>query len=285
MMDHKIQKQSREKPSSEVGVRRRDLRRRSVRSIVDLVERDSRLWRLPPSAALIIAAIPILIVLGMVATVPFPDFFVWITAEDSLLEWLQFLLLLAASLIFAWSGFLLLRSHRGKIGFLFLLVALGAFFVAGEEIAWGQRIFGWSTPESLEAVNSQQETTLHNISSAHPIFVYSMMLVGLYGVLMPIFASIWWNKKQESILHRLLIPPLCLVPAFFMPFGYRFSRLALGVDALFPKLIFVITKFSEVTEVCLYFALLVFAWLNLHSIQWRGPSRARQFNSENNRNQ
>jgi len=263
-----------EKSNTEMGVQPMNVLTRSFRKIVNVFEQDSRLWGLTVSTALILAVVPILVVLGMVATIPHPDLFVWLTAEDSLLEWSQFVLIFTSSLIFAWSGFLLFQNHLGKIGSLYLIVALATFFVAGEEIAWGQRIFGWGTPEALEAVNSQHETTLHNISSAHSIFVYGMMLVAFYGVLMPILASLWWNQKRESFLERLLIPPLCLIPAFLMPFGYRFSRLALGVDTLFPKFIFVITKFSEVTELCLYFAVMVFAWLNLRQIRQTIPGEA-----------
>ena len=32
-----------------------------------------------------------------------------------------------------------------------------------EELAWGQVIFGWKTPEALRELNAQNETTLHNI--------------------------------------------------------------------------------------------------------------------------
>lgn len=253
---------------------------RLIQNAMDTFERDDQLWGLTRSAALIIAIIPIVVVLAMIAAVPFPNLYVWLTAEDSLLEWTQFVLVFAASLLFAWSGLLLFQNHERKVALLFFLVALGTFFVAGEEIAWGQRIFGWATPESLETINSQHETTLHNISSAHEIFVYGTMLVGFYGVIIPILSSIVWKKRPDSFAIRLLIPPLCLVPAFFMPFGYRFSRLALGVDALFPKLIFAITKFSEVTEVCFYFALLIFAWLNLRHIQVSLPFREKQLISQ-----
>lgn len=234
-----------------------------------ILDGDTRSWGLTSRTALIIAAIPVIIVLGMAALVKVPSVFVWLTAEDSVIEWLQFLLLLTASLIFARSAFLLLQSRELKLGIFCLLIAIGIFFVAGEEIAWGQRIFGWGTPEALEAVNSQHETTLHNISSAHSLFVYGMMLVGLYGAVVPILRSIWQTDGQRSLMGHLLIPPLCLVPAFFMPFGYRFSRLFLGVDALAPRLIFAITKFSEVTELCLYFGIMVFAWLLLRYFQQR----------------
>lgn len=45
----------------------------------------------------------------------------------------------------------------------YLLLAVLFFFVTGEEISWGQRIFGWSTPEWMEESNVQGETTIHNL--------------------------------------------------------------------------------------------------------------------------
>ena len=251
-----------------------------VRRGVDIFERDSLLWGLSLREALIFAVVPFLIMLGMIAIVPVPDLFVWITAENSVMEWLQFLLILASSLIFARLSLRLFQGRQARIAALCLLIALGTFFVAGGEIAWGQHIFGWSTPEELEAVNAQQETTLHNISSAHAIFVYAVMLAGFYGTLMPILKAFWWGKKKQSLLSSLLVPALCLVPAFFMPFGYRFSRLVLGVDDWFPHLIFPITKFSEVTELCLYFGVLAFAWLNLRQLQPAAPSGVSQLVSK-----
>lgn len=46
----------------------------------------------------------------------------------------------------------------------FLGFALIAFFGAGEEISWGQRIFNIQTPEALNQVNAQGELTVHNIA-------------------------------------------------------------------------------------------------------------------------
>jgi hypothetical protein len=255
--------------------------RRLFQIAAELFEQDSQDWGLGLREALVIAAVPILIVLGMAALVRLPDLFVWITAEDSLIEWLQFVLIFTSSVIFALLSIRLFQRRQVGAGILCLLIALGTFFVAGEEIAWGQHVFGWSTPEALEKVNVQDETTLHNISSVHPIFVYGVMLAGLYGTLAPIVKAVWFKRKQSSLLVSLLIPPLCLVPAFSMPFAYRFSRLALGVDALFPALIFPITKFSEVTELCLYFAVMVFAWLNLRRLPVTVPARIGQLVSEN----
>lgn len=240
-----------------------------IQTVRDRFENDSHGWGLSTINALTIAVVPILIMTVMVAMIPLSNLFVWITAENSLLEWLQFLLVFGSSLIFARLSLFAFKSSRPYMGALWLLIALATFFVAGEEIAWGQQIFNWKTPDALAAVNVQQETTLHNISTAHTVFVYAAMLGGLYGTVMPFFGSLRSNKQLPSGLRNLLIPPLCLVPAFFMPFAYRFSRLFLGVDHLLPRFLFHVTKFSEVTELCLYFGLMVFAWLNLrqsHSI-------------------
>lgn len=229
-------------------------------------EQDSRAWGLTLRQALVIAAIPVIIVLVMTATVPFSELFVWLIDEDSLVEWLQFLLLLAAAILFAQLSIRLLRHRRRSVGLLYLLVALSTFFVAGEEIAWGQTFFGWTTPDALEAINYQNETTIHNISGLHQPFIYAVMLGGLYGAVVPLLASAFWNERSYSMLRRLLVPPLSLIPAFFMPFGYRSFRLVFEPESWYPHLVFHITEFSEVTELCLYFGLLLFAWFNLRFV-------------------
>lgn len=45
----------------------------------------------------------------------------------------------------------------------FLFAGLVMAFVAGEEISWGQRIFGFETPDLFETANYQGEANLHNL--------------------------------------------------------------------------------------------------------------------------
>jgi hypothetical protein len=45
------------------------------------------------------------------------------------------------------------------------MVTLGAFYMAGEEVSWGQWLFHWQTPEAFAAINDQNETNLHNTSA------------------------------------------------------------------------------------------------------------------------
>ena len=56
-------------------------------------------------------------------------------------------------------------SVRRMLAFASLAILLAV--CCGEEISWGQRIFGWRTPEFFSNHNAQNETNLHNIQAVH----------------------------------------------------------------------------------------------------------------------
>ena len=66
----------------------------------------------------------------------------------------------------------------------------------GEELSWGQRIFGWSTPSFLAEVNSQSEINLHNINTqlAQNILYFGgwLLLIG--------FA--FWRESLARLLRK-----------------------------------------------------------------------------------
>ena len=90
-----------------------------------------------------------------------PRRYEWLAVEDSWVENLTAVwLLLAGFLLFtvAWTE----RSsvRRG----VYVLGGLALLFGAGEEISWGQRIFGLATPDFLLDLNAQRELNVHNIN-------------------------------------------------------------------------------------------------------------------------
>jgi hypothetical protein len=231
---------------------------------------DAEAWGLSPRRALMIAAVPVLATLAISATVPYPGFFKRTIEEDRLVEWLQFGLLLVAGPFFLLVGVRLIRAGRTRFGVLYLAIAIGVFFVAGEEISWGQRILGLHTPEDLAAVNSQREISVHNIYSLHAAFIHAVMLGGAYGTIAPLVKlATSAGPRRSAGLGQLFVPPLCLVPAFLVPFGYRFWRLVFRPDVYSSPgyRAYVITKFSEVGELCFYFALLILAWLTWRRVR------------------
>ena len=97
------------------------------------------------------------------------DAVIWLGEEDGFSEATGAAAFLISSFLLI-AAFIVSKGRGNDFGFLktnrnvfFLLLAIPLFFAGGEEISWGQRIFGWSTPESLKEINAQDETTLHNL--------------------------------------------------------------------------------------------------------------------------
>ncbi|QGX99519.1 hypothetical protein EI983_15080 [Roseovarius faecimaris] len=121
-----------------------------------------------PSALEIDRMILALIVFVLVLTVGIylvsPTYFALsYAAEDRLVEYGTAVSLFVACLILLRNGMRLRgRATKLAVGLTFFY-AFMFFFGAGEEISWGQRIFGWETSEAMKQINRQDETTIHNI--------------------------------------------------------------------------------------------------------------------------
>jgi hypothetical protein len=66
------------------------------------------------------------------------------------------------------AGIAVLWNHRQRlpwwlVGWLLGWV-LACIYFAGEEASWGQHYLRWATPETLQSLNDQNETNLHNVS-------------------------------------------------------------------------------------------------------------------------
>jgi len=136
--------------------------------------------------------------------------------EDELLQNLQAVLLFAAAFMFAGSAFRAGKADVGKLETAALaLLALVAFFVAGEEVSWGQRIFGFQTPESLKAINTQQEFTVHNLAGLQRVRHWALIAFGLIGGLASI-PRIRLRARQTAEWIAHLLPERSYVSAFAM---------------------------------------------------------------------
>ncbi|MAH05618.1 MAG: hypothetical protein CL561_08665 [Alphaproteobacteria bacterium] len=85
--------------------------------------------------------------------------------ENGFLE-ITHTLIIFIALIFA--GLSIAPTFKIGTAFLKFWIAcafLGCLYITGEEISWGQHIFGWSAGENWAQINDQQETNLHNTSS------------------------------------------------------------------------------------------------------------------------
>ena len=76
-----------------------------------------------------------------------------------------------------------------------LLVILGCVYFAGEDLSWGQHLIGWDTPEEIKAINDQEETNIHNISSWFD--QKPRLLLELWIIIGGIFIAGWRKWKGE----------------------------------------------------------------------------------------
>jgi hypothetical protein len=220
------------------------------------VVEDAAAWGIPAVVARLLIIGPLVAVVALVLTVPHPRLYHFLIEEDQVIEWAQFAAILAAAGVFAVAARRTQQAGRRGLTVLFLLVAVGAFVVAGEEISWGQRVLGLATPPPLAEVNHQGETNIHNINGVQRVFNIGELLVGLYGFAVPL---LWAGRAARDRLRLdrlrldpLLIPPLCLGTLFFLPFAYRAFR------AIFlPEAGERITEFGELPELTLYVGILI----------------------------
>ena len=98
------------------------------------------------------------------------SFFDRLFVEDGPMEWLTCIVFAGAGIVFFRAQIVirgLANQKSAWLGWFICGLALASIFVAGEEISWGQRLFGWSTPDVIESYNTQSETNLHNIFSSY----------------------------------------------------------------------------------------------------------------------
>jgi energy-coupling factor transporter transmembrane protein EcfT len=108
----------------------------------------------------IVSACVLVVVLDAAATERLAD-------EDGPIEYLAALGFLVASAAFLLAGLRWRRDPGVPRLVVVAVLGLAAVFLlgAGEEVSWGQRLFGVETPESVAAINAQGELTLHNLTA------------------------------------------------------------------------------------------------------------------------
>ena len=160
---------------------------------------------------LVLLAAGLLLVFGAVVSHTHPEFFAkGLTREDGFTEWLT-VVFLVISMFWAGSRVWLLKGKRGAllIGF-YSFVTLALFFVSGEEISWGQRIFGIESSEFFVENNAQGETNLHNLMIGDAkvnkvIFSRGIALFFLLylAVVVPLY---YRNDRVRGLLTRIGVP-------------------------------------------------------------------------------
>ena len=164
----------------------------------------------------------LIIIYGFIYILPFGiDFigiswFDWLKSEDGPLEWVQFIEFALSSLI---SFLIYLKTNNKRLinSLIWLIIGVSCFFIALEEISWGERIFGYSI-ESLAKLSIQGETNLHNLP-----FFHNYLLDPALQIICLFLGWVGWRKLPHltSLPSRKLSLFFLLVSLYF--FYYEVS--------------------------------------------------------------
>ena len=173
-----------------------------------------------------------------------PDLYYQMVQEDSAIEWGTFWAFLLASGL-AWVGAVRQRKNDATLPWCFIGICLFCLLVAMEEISWGQRLLGYRPPSYFLEHNFQQEFNVHNITSTKLRKLAVKLVVGGYGVVLPLLLLVPALGRLAARV-RLIVPPTALVPAFAVTFllhavyPFKFTgevvELMLGLGFLFALL-------------------------------------------------
>lgn len=221
------------------------------------IAESARQWRTSQRAASYVFYAPILGGLLLVGARFNKDLYRSILREDGPVEWAQFALFAIGAAAAAGVAARLWQVSQKLHAFLFALAAVVLVFIAGEEISWGQRLFGFSTPEDLSAINKQDEVNLHNIGETLSIINFAMMLISAWGAIA--WLGYRWLRSGPALgnVQRLVIVPFFLASSFAFGLTYRLIRLTAWRESGFT-----VTKYGEWSELCFAFGICAFTLLN-----------------------
>lgn len=193
-------------------------------------------------------------------------FFSWLTVTDreALVYWCDedFVVENLTAIFFALSavGFIVVMKRsrflkgRGSVwaySLTFAWVLLMIVFT-GEEISWGQRIFGFETPDWISATNKQNEFNFHNIATVDSFlggkFRYLSIMMLATGLLFPLMML---TRPGKRLFQAVAFPVAPLAYWLFFVGAYAYC-----------KFLFVIAgnDSAEVRELIMSMGMLGFAW-------------------------
>ena len=211
-------------------------------------DRALRQWR-DPEALILAGALVVLLVYLAIGARFIPANALWVfNKEDGVLETVPVFFLLGASVL---SALIALRIGRGHPRFAcHLVLALLFFMMAGEEISWGQRIFGFGTPEVMKEVNVQSETNLHNMFGY--LFDHLFILGFLtWAALIPLAWHLSATARRVLLRLGLPVPSAGLAVAMTLS-GLMLDPLVYAVIDPMPTL-----RLAEIREFLSEFAFLL----------------------------
>lgn len=224
--------------------------------IMEFVTATAQAWQLSLWIVFLILLIPVFVMLIGASSALFgKDVYLLVTGEDGIAENFQVLVYIVTFILALTATLRYWQAKERFIALLYIILCVGLIFLTGEEISWGQRIFGWGTTGIFAEINQQQETNLHNIKGVHDLFKWIQLLVGAYGVFLPLIVKRWAVFPLFRNLLAAITPPAVLIPYFGAMFLWKLYRNLLPAPGPWE---FRLAEYNEVLELVLALGLFLF---------------------------
>lgn len=136
--------------------------------------------------------------------------------EDQIIEWMSFWAFFIAGGVYLKAAY---RQYNvmSKFPWFLIAVSLFCFFVAMEEISWGQRLLGYRPSAYFLEQNFQQEFNIHNVVDSYlRVLALKIVILG-FGVVLP---AVYLIPATRRLCWKMaIIPaPIFLAPAFIVTY-------------------------------------------------------------------
>lgn len=151
-----------------------------------------------------------------------------------------------------------------------LTVLLGGFFffIAGEEISWGQRLLGFEVPDTVRSHNVQSEFNFHNLQvfDRHRAIISQHAILNLFAVMMGVMIPLAYRYSPAGrrLLDRVGFPVVPLSLSGFFVLGLVHTK---GIQKFEPH-----WAHTEVKELVFSIGFFLFAVLALIAAREREPA-------------
>ncbi len=186
-----------------------------------------------------------ILVIGLLMLLMPPHGLQRMTREDSIVEYLQVFVLIFGSI----SSIIVAKkiAFKNPLSFVFIFSSIALFFIAGDEISWGQRLLNLDVPSEIKTLNTQGEITVHNLHYFDGYVPFGYLLLGLYGSVASL--AVRNLKLFSKRIREHLFPGNKFFALFFL------SALYSGYTTFFDHSI---GNFSEPAELLLYSGISLF---------------------------
>ena len=183
------------------------------------------------------------------------DYAFALVEENAVVDWLTFVPAFVGSVLGIRLAWRMCQRGRGwKIWVFYLVFSLGLFFVAGEETSWGQDFFHFKSPKFFQEHNEQGDLTLHNLEGWNGKNHYLRIAFGVGGLV----GLLLWKSEP----FRDLASPHVLQVWFWLIIGKSLLDPHFAPHAGDTMPAYIVAKLSEVIEMLVAIAGLLYVWLN-----------------------